>query len=1059
MNISALWARSKTSIAIRFILVVSSMVIILELMLGAYQVYRSYTNVSGDLENQITVHTDFLASVTVEHILTNNFFVLERLVRQTTANPNIVYAVILNKDGDALTRYVHPDDPLIAQAIEGGAPLEFPALFDAVHSYSSLVEEKRQVIESEGTEIGEVWLGYSVGIVRQRLIADSLATMVITMVAIVLLAGLTYLLFNWLIARPLQDVRTMAARFAAGNLKERSPIKSPNEIGQLKSAFNQMAEQLESTLEGFRQARDQAEEINEKLRLSEAEARKLSQVASRTSNLVIITDPEGTIEWANDSFVRSSGYTLDEIMGRRPGELLQGPESDQSVVEYMRQQLRNQQPFHAELINYTKDKKPYWVTIDAQPVYDDSGTVTSFIAVERDITERKQMDKVLHQRVELDQLIADVSAQFVNCPANQVNIQIQNVLQPLANKLEAEFAVMALLDEEVQNTLQIKSVWFDEIYRSALHPYNTLTFDYAATWCQTLQSGKPLIVDDVESAVGGYELLTHYKADDGFRSLLIMPILWGGSCRGHLTIATLNAQKQWSPEVVGAMEIVSDLFASALERMEFDLHLDSERRALHRRTADLDTANAALAEASRAKDAFWASMSHELRTPLNAILGFAQLMARSNEVTDVQKQHLDVIQNSGGHLLGLINDVLSLAKIEAGRMTITPTNFDLYRLLNGIEQMFRERIEKKGLQFAIIRKNEIPQFVNTDQGKLRQVLINLVDNATKFTDTGSIILRVSYYERESRLGFAIEDTGMGIAKKDLDSLFDLFTQTESGKNSQGGTGLGLAISRQFVNLMGGDMTVKSQPNKGTTFSFTVDVTLVTGIELEELDRVERIVGLAPNQKPCHILAVEDLEDNQILLREILQEIGFEIDFANNGEEGVMMAKMLSPDLILMDLAMPVMDGYEATRQIRKLDGFQNVPIIAVTASALEHQNAMALEAGCNKVLNKPIQFEQLLTTIAQYSGVEYIYDNLITSDSQSTGQIALASNLADLPVELQESLYIAATNLDTDTLYGLCGIVREINIDTGNLLHGLIDDFDLEAIIKYTTAYEPTNAN
>ncbi len=1057
MNMSALWDKSKTSIAIRFILVVSSVVIVLQLMLGAYQVYRSYTKVTSSLESQISNHSDFLASVSVEHLLTNNFFVLERLVRQTTANPNIVYAVILNNDGNSLTRYVNVDDPIIAQAIDDGAPLKFPDVFSAILQYP-LVKEKRQTIVSEGTIIGEVWLGYSEEVVRERLIMDGLATLVFTILEILLLAGLTHLLFRWLIAQPLQDVGAMAARFAAGNLKERSPIELPDEIGQLKSSFNQMADQLEDTLEEFRLARDRAENINEKLRLSEADARKLSQVASRTSNLVIITDPEGNIEWVNDSFINSTGYALDEIAGMRPGRLLQGPDSDPAIIEYMGRQLRKKQPFNAELVNYTKDQTPYWVTMDVEPVYNDSGDVINFIAIERDITERKQMDQKLHQRVELDQLIADVSAQFVNCPARQVNVQIQNVLQPLANKLEADFAVMALLGEDDKETLQVKAVWFEDTHRFALRPSITTDFDPNAEWCKTLKSGKPIIVQDVEAADQQLVTLTHYQAEGGFKSLLIMPIFWGGICRGHLTIATLAAPKVWPLEVVGAMEVVSDLFANALERMEIDLHLEAEQRALQRRTADLDSANAALAEASQAKDAFWASMSHELRTPLNAILGFAQLMARSNNVTDLQKQHLDIIQSSGGHLLGLINDVLSLAKIEAGRMTLSPTNFDLYRLLNGIEQMFRGRIEKKGLQFAIIRKNEIPQFVNADQGKIRQVLINLIDNAVKFTDMGSIVLRVSYYERESSIGFVIEDTGVGIAQQELGTLFDLFTQTDSGKKSQGGTGLGLAISRQFVQLMGGDINVKSQLHKGTTFSFAVMISLVTGPELEELDKAERIIGLAPDQKPIHILVVEDLEDNQLLLREILKEIGFAVDVANNGQEGIEMATMLSPDLILMDLAMPVMDGYESTRQIRQLEELKDIPIIAVTASALEHQNAKAIKAGCDKVLSKPIQIDQLLTTVAHYLDVEYVYEHHTSSASQSIRQVALASNLAELPVDLQGKLQNAANDLDTETLYALCNSVNEIDIEMGNLLKGLIDDFDLETIIRYTKTYEPIHA-
>ncbi|NET35959.1 MAG: response regulator, partial [Cyanothece sp. SIO1E1] len=367
--------------------------------------------------------------------------------------------------------------------------------------------------------------------------------------------------------------------------------------------------------------------------------------------------------------------------------------------------------------------------------------------------------------------------------------------------------------------------------------------------------------------------------------------------------------------------------------------------------------------ANRAKSEFLANMSHELRTPLNAILGFSQLMTRDPSITPPQKETLDIINRSGAHLLGLINDVLDMSKIESGAATLNPNSFDLYALLNTLYAMLRLKAESKGLKLIFECSPDVPQYVKTDERKLRQVLINLIGNAIKFTAKGSVTLHVSRGTAaekgaakyslsqakpnktqnsaplsRSTLFFAVEDTGAGIAPAELATIFDAFVQTESGRQSQQGTGLGLPISQKFVQLMGGDITVVSQLGQGTTVGFQLQIDPVEASEVQtKLHR--RVIGLAPDQPDYRILVVEDRPENRQLLVQLLESVGFTVQEAKNGQEAIARWQTWHPHLIWMDMQMPVMDGYEATKQIRDVEPLPatalhhaSTKIIALTAS-------------------------------------------------------------------------------------------------------------------------------
>src|SRR6476646_10038534 len=361
-----------------------------------------------------------------------------------------------------------------------------------------------------------------------------------------------------------------------------------------------------------------------------------------------------------------------------------------------------------------------------------------------------------------------------------------------------------------------------------------------------------------------------------------------------------------------------------------------------------------LQQANRAKSVFLANMSHEIRTPMNAILGFSQLMLRDQDLTPQQCQYLGTINRSGEHLLALINDVLEMSKIEAGRTTLNTSTFDLTELLKDLEMMFRVRTNEKKLSFSVEMIGNVPRYIVSDINKLRQVFINILGNAVKFTEQGGIGVRVRT-DRECATGpllrVEIEDTGPGLSPEDQEKLFRHFEQTKTGQQTGTGTGLGLAISREFVCLMGGTITVHSQVGKGSIFEIQLPLKEGEAQAIQAKDNSLHVLRLQPNQPPCRVLIADDIEDNRQLLAQLLGPVGFEIRLATNGAEAVHEFEQWRPHLILMDFRMPVMDGHEAIRRIRAMPDGKKPRIIAVTASAMDENRQELLEIGADDFIS------------------------------------------------------------------------------------------------------------
>ncbi|OGV46957.1 MAG: hypothetical protein A2X46_19350 [Lentisphaerae bacterium GWF2_57_35] len=463
--------------------------------------------------------------------------------------------------------------------------------------------------------------------------------------------------------------------------------------------------------------------------------------------------------------------------------------------------------------------------------------------------------------------------------------------------------------------------------------------------------------------------------------------------------------------------------------------------------------------ANRAKSAFLANMSHEIRTPMNAILGFSQLMMRDVELSSLQKKHLQTINRSGERLLSLINGILELSKIEAGRLALTLAAFDLNGMLDELEMMFRISTDEKNLRFLVERVGSLPPCVVGDENKLLQIFINLIGNAIKFTRSGGVSVRVGVKSRSGmalRLMVEVEDTGAGIAEAEIQKLFQPFEQTESGRKIQMGTGLGLAISREFVRLMGGDISVSSQPNKGSLFQF--EINLEEGREgiLTKKDRMRRVTGLQPGQKIFRILIADDKDDNRILLSQMLERTGFDVRGVINGEQAVQQYETWRPDLILMDTRMPVMNGYEAIQRIRAGAAGKKVKIVSVTASAFDEDRKTALEIGADDFLGKPFREEVLLEKIKTLLKLEYVY-----ADAPSVLQPekeAAVESLKERPPALPETVMIrlreATGSADLDRMLEIIQQVEKQDARMAGRMRRLAENFEYQKVLDVAAGNE-----
>jgi CheY-like chemotaxis protein/nitrogen-specific signal transduction histidine kinase len=470
----------------------------------------------------------------------------------------------------------------------------------------------------------------------------------------------------------------------------------------------------------------------------------------------------------------------------------------------------------------------------------------------------------------------------------------------------------------------------------------------------------------------------------------------------------------------------------------------TERIAASRALKDAKDAAEA---ASRAKSAFLANMSHELRTPLNSIIGFSDVLHGEAGLSKDQKDILAIIHKSGDHLLGLINDVLEIAKIEAGGVTLESAPFDINRLILDVTDMLRLRAQEKGLQLQIDRSSGFPRYIVADEAKLRQILINLISNAIKATVQGGVLLRLGFKRNHAgHLLIEVADTGCGISPQDQARILEPFVQLGK-EGAQQGTGLGLAIIRQFVELMGGSLALTSAVGQGSTFRVDIPVRLARPEEIPPAASQARgeVTGLAPGQPACRVLVAEDQFENRLLLLRLLEHAGFEVRLAENGAEAVEQFQTWHPHFVWMDKRMPVMDGVEAARHIRALAGGEAVKIAAVTAFTFREEDEELMAAGFDAIVHKPYRPEQIFECMEHLSGLRF--ERAQAAEAPPHLPALSRGAMAALPEPLREELAQALVILDRERLLEIIERVTQTDPELGAALTGRARNYDYAPIL------------
>ncbi len=629
-------------------------------------------------------------------------------------------------------------------------------------------------------------------------------------------------------------------------------------------------------------------------KVSEEKLRVLSQIVEDNSNAVIITDKEGKITWVNKSFVTITGYPGEEVIGKKPGAFLQGPETNPLTVSYLRNQIVNGEPFNAEILNYSKSGEPYWVRIDGQPIINEKGEITGFFALEADITKEKESESRF--RKALENIGDNVWEHDFTSGKTYFSKTNNEILGCATNDLSNNQEIWWGSVYEADKVLLIEN---DRKYRSGTITSHSLEYRIVH------KDGKIRWVLD--------------------RGVVIEKDRNGKPLRITGTHTDITGQKNLESELIRSREHAEML--------------------------------------AKAKETFLANMSHEMRTPMNAIIGMGNQLNKTN-LDEQQHFYLNIINQAADNLLVIINDILDLSKIEAGKLNIEKIGFIPRNVVTNAMQVVMHKAEEKGLQLTnSYCDNDISSILIGDPYRLNQILLNLLSNAIKFTDKGKVDILLELLADNAdaqKIRISVVDTGIGMDNEFINKLFDKFSQeSDSVSRRYGGTGLGMSICKELIELMNGTIEVNSTKGEGTSVVLCLEFKKGTNtdITLPVIDTVGADVLSGKN-----ILVTDDNDMNRLVASTILKHYGASVMEATNGVEALETITNGIVDLVLMDIHMPVMNGFEAAQLIRKNNN--PIPIIALTANVVKGENEKCIEAGMNDYIAKPFKEDEFIKTIS-----------------------------------------------------------------------------------------------
>ena len=727
------------------------------------------------------------------------------------------------------------------------------------------------------------------------------------------------------------------------------------------------------------------------------------------------------------------GTTLGEWIGRVHSE-----DFPRVMAEVQAHADGSTADYHSEYRLANKDGNWLWVHDRGRVVGRDAeGRALRMIGAVSDISGRKQAEIQLANLLMIQRELTRLATEFVNVPKERQDEAIDQSLAMIGQLFKVDRAYLFAYDFAARTTSNIHR-WCAEGIVMDIANLQGIPLARFPTWVAAHQRGEPVVVADMAALELGDDLV---QPPQGIRSLATVPLMHNGNCLGFVGIDCVLETRRWEAHEIALLRVLAELYAN------FESRLAAERQADELRER-LEQSRDAAQEAAQAKSLFLANMSHEIRTPLNAVLGYAQIMQR--ECRDCPNGgRLNAITRSGEHLLELLTDLLELVRSDAHRIALTPNDFDFHRVLEDVRLIFARQPDARGLALEFAHDSEVPRFIHADSGKVRQILVNLIGNAVKFTDQGGVRVTASVRSGGGADGIVviveIEDTGCGIPAAEMERIFDAFEQVQGNRRMSRGVGLGLPLSRRYARAMGGDVTATSQPGAGSRFRFTFQTRAATGDGIGELGRGE-VLEVVPGQAVRHLLVVDDELENREMLTDLLTAAGFLIETANTAEQALArLAAAGGVDLVLMDKRLPGMDGYQAIARLRELPGGRTLPVVVVTASGAADELALALAAKADGYVAKPLKREALLAEIRRLTGVEYIYRQPSATPPPETAELA-PDALARVPVEQRELLALALRRGDVRTLREVIAGLADEHGALADRLGALVEIYDYDRL-------------